>query len=150
MMKLTTWTFLFPKMDNLTKEQRRKNMQHIRSTGTKPERAVMEALRKRKIYFATYVSKIRGKPDIVFRRKKVAVFIDSDFWHGHPKRCIMPKTNQDYWKKKIEGNRKRDKSVNAELISDGWTIVRLWEYDIKYNFEKGFRKILEAVGKKQL
>ena len=134
-------------MDNLTKEQRRKNMQHIRSTGTVPERAVMEALKKKKIYFATYVSKIIGKPDIVFRRKKVAVFIDSDFWHGHPKRCIMPKTNSNYWKKKIEGNQKRDKLVNAELKNNGWVVVRLWEYDIKHSFEKSFQKILNAINK---
>ncbi|MDP1624513.1 MAG: very short patch repair endonuclease [bacterium] len=137
-------------MDNLTKEQRRKNMQHIRSTGTAPERAVMEALKKKKIYFATYISKIIGKPDIVFRRKKVAVFIDSDFWHGHPKRCIMPKTNSIYWKKKIEGNQKRDKLVNVELKNNGWVVVRLWEYDIKHSFEKSFQKILKAIGKKQL
>lgn len=125
-------------------------MQHIRSTDTAPERAIMEALKKKKIYFATYVSKIIGKPDIVFRRKKVAVFIDSDFWHGHPKRCIMPKTNSNYWKKKIEGNQKRDKLVNAELKNNGWVVVRLWEYDIKHSFEKSFQKILKAIGKKQL
>jgi len=137
-------------MDNLSKEQRRKNMQHIRSTGTVPERAIMKALKKRRIYFAAHVSKIIGKPDIVFRHKKVVVFIDSDFWHGHPKRCIMPKTNSSYWKKKIEGNRKRDKLVNAELKNNGWKIVRLWEYDIKHSFEKVFQKVLDTIGKKQL
>lgn len=123
-------------------------MQHIRSKDTAPERATMEALKKRKIYFAANVSKIVGKPDIVFRRKKVAVFIDSDFWHGHPKRCVMPKTNQSYWKKKIEGNRTRDKLVNAELKNNGWIVVRLWEYDIKHSFEKSFKKILNVIGKK--
>ena len=123
-------------------------MQHIRSTGTAPERVIIEALKKKKIYFATYVSKIVGKPDIVFRRKKVAVFIDSDFWHGHPKRCIMPNTNPNYWKKKIEGNRKRDKLVNAELKHSGWIVVRLWEYDIKHGFKKSFQKILDAIDKK--
>lgn len=122
-------------------------MQHIRSTGTKPERIIMEALKKRKVYFAAHVSKIIGKPDIVFRRKKVVVFIDSDFWHGHQKRCIMPKTNSSYWKKKIEGNRKRDKLVNAELKNNGWTVVRLWEYNIKHSFEKSFQKILNAINK---
>jgi len=122
-------------------------MQHIRSTGTAPERTVMKELKKRKIYFAAYVSKITGKPDIVFRRKKVAVFIDSDFWHGHPKRCIMPKTNSTYWKKKIEGNRKRDKFVNAELKNNGWMVIRLWEYDIKHTFEKSFQKVLKAISK---
>lgn len=147
MMKLILWIFLFPKMDNLTKEQRRKNMQHIRSTGTTPERTVMKALKKKKIYFAAHVSKIIGKPDIVFRRKRVAIFIDSDFWHGHPKRYIKPKSNLSYWKKKIEANRKRDKLVNSELKSMGWTIIRLWEYDIKHNFEKSFQKILDVIEK---
>jgi len=134
-------------MDNLTKEQRRKNMQHIRSTGTTPERTIMLALKKRKIYFATYVSKIIGKPDIVFRRKKVVVFIDSDFWHGHSKRCIMPKSNIDYWKNKIERNRKRDKLVNRELKKQGWRVIRIWEYDIKHNPEKSLRKILDVIDK---
>ncbi len=102
-------------MDNLTKEQRRKNMRNIRSSGTTPERVVMRELRKRKIYFAKPVSKILGKPDIVFRRKKVAIFIDSDFWHGHPERFIMPKTNVDYWKEKIFRNKERDIQVTEEL-----------------------------------
>lgn len=137
-------------MDNLTKEQRRKNMQHIRSTGTAPERTVMKELKKRKIYFAAYVSKITGKPDIVFRRKKVAVFIDSDFWHGHPKRFNMPKTNPDYWIKKIEGNRKRDKQVGAELKRNGWMVIRLWEYDIRHNFEKSLQKVLDVIGEKKI
>lgn len=134
-------------MDNLTAEQRRKNMQNIRSKGTKPERMIMEALKKRRIYFAAYVSKITGKPDIVFRRKKIAVFIDSDFWHGHPERCIMPKTNPEYWSQKIAGNRKRDEQVNKELSAKGWVVIRLWEYDIKHNFEQTLDVILKAIGK---
>ena len=147
MMILSTRIFLPLKMDNLTKEQRRKNMQHIRSTGTVPERTIIKALKKKKIYFATYVSKIIGKPDIVFRRKKIAVFIDSDFWHGHPRRCIMPKSNIDYWENKISGNRKRDKIVNRELKRQGWKVIRLWEYDIKNNLEKSLQVILDAIQK---
>lgn len=123
-------------------------MQHIRSTGTGPERKIMEALRKKKIYFAANDKKIVGKPDIVFRRKKVVIFIDSDFWHGHPTRCIMPTTNPEYWSQKIEGNRKRDKLVNSELRRDGWIVVRVWEYDIKHNFEKSFQKVVRTIGKK--
>ena len=136
-------------MDNLTKEQRRKNMQNIRSTGTAPERAVMVALKQRKIYFAAYVQDIVGKPDIVFRRKKVAVFIDSDFWHGHPKRLIIPKSNPEYWIPKLERNRKRDKLVNKELRKQGWKVIRLWEYDIKHNFDKSLESILSAIGKQE-
>jgi len=134
-------------MDNLTKEQRRKNMQHIRSTDTVPERKIMRELKRRKIYFAEHVKRIIGKPDIVFRRKKVVVFIDSDFWHGHPKRFIMPVTNYEYWSRKIARNKERDKQVTKELCSKGWKVIRLWEYDIKYNFERCIKIILKAVDK---
>jgi DNA mismatch endonuclease (patch repair protein) len=132
-------------MDNLTKEQRCKNMQHIRSKGTLPERVIMQELKRRKIYFASYVTRIIGKPDIVFRRKKVIVFIDSDFWRGHPARCIMPKSNREYWEKKIARNRERDKQVNSLLKKDGWKIIRIWEYDVKHNFERVIRRIIKAV-----
>ncbi len=132
-------------MDNLTKEQRRKNMRNIRSSGTTPERMVMRELRKRKIYFAKNVSNIIGKPDIVFRKKRVIVFIDSDFWHGHPERFIMPKTNTDYWQQKISRNKERDIQVTEELKSQGWNVIRLWEHDIKKSFEDSIQKILAAL-----
>lgn len=120
-------------------------MQNIRSVGTMPERLIMRELKKRKIYFATNAPSITGKPDIVFRRKKIAVFIDSDFWHGHPTRCIMPQTNIEYWKSKIERNRKRDKTVNRNLRKEGWTVIRLWEYDVKNMFGKCIQKILDEL-----
>jgi DNA mismatch endonuclease (patch repair protein) len=135
-------------MDNLTKEQRRKNMRNIRSSGTTPERVVMRELRKRKIYFAKHVSKIVGKPDIVFRRKKVAVFIDSDFWHGHPERFTMPKTNVDYWKEKISRNKERDIQVTEELQKQDWTVIRLWEHDVKKNFERCMDVVITALSEK--
>lgn len=134
-------------MDNLTKEQRRKNMQHIRSKDTLPERMVMQELKRKKIYFAPYVSNIAGKPDILFRRRKVAVFIDSDFWHGHPFRCIMPKSNRIYWEEKIAKNRARDRKVNRLLKQDGWKVIRIWEYDVKHNFKKSISRILKAINK---
>src|SRR5215475_4947170 len=98
-------------MDTLTPEQRRRNMQSIKSVGTKPEQKVMQALKDKKIYFASHSANIFGRPDIIFRRKKVVIFIDSDFWHGHPTRLVMPKSNQAYWIPKIDRNRERDKQV---------------------------------------
>jgi len=132
-------------MDNLTKKQRQKNMRNIRSKGTAPERKVMRELRKRKIYFAKHVDKIIGKPDIVFRRKKIVVFIDSDFWHGHPDRFIMPKTNTDYWRNKISRNKERDIQVTHDLMEQGWTVIRLWEYDINKKFDECMEKILAVL-----
>ena len=129
-------------MDNLTKAQRRKNMQNIHSFETAAEILIMRALQRKKIYFARHVKSIIGKPDIVFRRKKIAVFIDSDFWHAHPKRFIMPKSNKWYWKGKIKRNKERDKEVSSVLRRQGWKVIRIWEYDIKRNIDKCVNKIL--------
>lgn len=105
----------------------------------------MQELKRRKIYFADHVKKITGEPDIVFRRKKVIVFIDSDFWHGHPKRFVMPATNIEYWSNKIKNNKDRDRQITKELRSMGWKVIRLWEYDIKHRFEKSIKTILRAI-----
>jgi DNA mismatch endonuclease Vsr len=135
-------------MDNLTRVQRRKNMQNIRSTNTKVELFVARELRKRGIYFVRNVETIIGKPDFIFRRKKIAVFIDSDFWHGHSKRCIMPKSNKKYWNNKIKINRRRDKEVNMKLGKLGWKIIRIWEYDLKCRTDKCMEKILKVINQK--
>ena len=129
-------------MDNLTKKQRRKNMQNIRSKDTLTEKRIASELRRRRIYFTKNVKSIIGKPDFVFRRKKVVVFVDSDFWHCHPKRFIMPQSNTDYWKLRIECNKNRDKRVTRELRRSGWKVIRVWEYDVKRSFEKIFQKII--------
>ena len=120
-------------------------MQNIRSKDTIPERIIMSELRKRKIYFAKNVEKIVGKPDIVFRRKKVVVFVDSDFWHGHPERFIMPKTNTEYWEKKIARNKERDRQVTKDLQEQGWNVIRLWEYEIKHNLAECLNKVFTAI-----
>ena len=129
----------------MTPEQRRKNMQNIRSEGTQPEQLVAKDLRRRKIYFARNVKGIFGKPDFVFRKKRVVVFIDSDFWHGHKKRCIMPKSNCVYWEQKIERNKQRDKTVNRELRKEGWNVIRLWEKDINRSLAKSLKKITDEL-----
>ncbi len=73
--------------------------------------------------------------------------IDTDFWHKHPKRFIMPVTNYEYWNEKIAENVARDKKVTKELKSQGWKVIRLWEYDVKNNFEKSIQKIVDAISK---
>lgn len=122
-------------------------MQHIRSKDTMPERIVAKELRKRKIYFSRHVAALIGKPDFVFRRKRVAVFIDSDFWHGHPKRFIMPQSNLDYWQQKIKRNKARDQEVTKALKNEGWKVLRIWENDVKKKFDRIILKILKAIGR---
>lgn len=132
-------------MDNLTRDQRLRNMRNVKSTQTKPERLVMRAIRRQHIYFATHVATLPGKPDLVFRRKRVAVFIDSDFWHGHPSRFRLPKTNQEYWQSKIGRNRRRDRRVRRELRLMGWKVIRVWEFDVEHNLDRVVRRILTAI-----
>ncbi len=122
-------------------------MQNIRSKNTKPEMAVMNELKKRKIYFAKHVDKIIGKPDIVFRRKKVVVFIDSDFWHCNPEKFTMPKTNIEYWEEKISRNIERDLLVTKTLKEQGWNVLRFWESDIKKKLIDIVQEICKAIGK---
>jgi len=133
-------------MDNLTKQQRHKNMSNIRSYNTLPERLLRRELKKNKLYFSRNVKNIIGKPDFVSRKNRLAVFVDSDFWHGHPRRFIMPKSNLNYWKKKIQRNKARDKEVTRLLKSKGWKVIRCWEYDIKHNLKKCMHKIYNEFG----
>jgi DNA mismatch endonuclease (patch repair protein) len=76
-------------------------------------------------------SKLPGRPDFVFTKHKVAVFIDGDFWHGNPRKFRIPKTNCEYWQNKILGNRKRDREVTKELKKMGWRVLRIWESSLK-------------------
>ena len=132
-------------MDNLKKEDRRRNMQNICSKNTMPELVIMNELKKRKIYFAKHADKIVGKPDIVFRRKKVIIFIDSDFWHCNPAKFIMPSTNIEYWENKIRRNKERDTFVNETLTQKGWVVLRFWESDIKKDKNKIIDVILDKI-----
>ena len=120
-------------------------MQRIRSVGSVPERMVMSALQRKQIYFAPNVITLPGKPDIVFRRKHIAVFIDSDFWHGNIRRFRMPATNRKYWTIKIRRNKERDKEVNRQLKKQGWKVYRFWEYDVKHRFDKVFARLLSEL-----
>jgi DNA mismatch endonuclease Vsr len=132
-------------MDNLSKDQRKINMQNIRSFNTKPERIIMKELLKLKIYFAKNVKTIMGKPDIVFRKKKIIVFIDSDFWHCNINKFVMPKTNKKYWKEKITKNIERDILVNKTLKKQGWKVLRFWESNIYKNPKVIIDKIIRTL-----
>lgn len=136
-------------MDNLTKAQRHKNMQNIRSQYTGPERIVFRELKKLHIYFSSYSKSLVGKPDIIFRKKKVIVFIDSDFWHCNPRRFTMPKSNVEYWENKIKKNKERDRTVNRLLRKQGWRVIRIWESDIKRDLNKVLTKIIDILNKEE-
>ena len=120
-------------MDTHTAEQRHKNMQAVKSKDTAIELLLRKELWSRGIRYRKNVKSIIGKPDIAFIKKKVAVFCDSEFWHGfdweHKKSDI--KSKRDFWIPKIEKNIARDKEVNDALAADGWIVLRFWGQQIK-------------------
>lgn len=120
-------------MDNHTPEQRRKNMQAVKNKNSKIEILLREELWSRGLRYRKNSTKILGKPDIAFIGKKIAVFCDSEFWHGydweHKKDEI--KTRREFWIPKIERNMQRDVEVTQGLEEQGWTVLRFWGKDIK-------------------
>jgi DNA mismatch endonuclease, patch repair protein len=109
-------------------EKRSRIMSRIRSNGNyTTEVRFIQMMRRYKIWGWRRRTKLPGRPDFVFTKRKVAVFIDGDFWHGNPKKFRIPKSNCDYWEKKIAGNRDRDRAVNKELKRLGWRVIRFWE-----------------------
>lgn len=124
-------------MDNHSPEQRHKNMKAIKSKDTKIEVMLRKELWARGLRYQKNSKKVFGKPDIVFIGKKVAVFCDSEFWHGYDwdNKKKEFKSHQDFWIPKIERNIERDREVNEELKSTGWTVLRFWGNDIKKNLQ---------------
>ena len=137
--------------DDLTPEQRRKNMQAIRSKDTRIELLLRKALWERGIRYRKNYKKLIGKPDIAITKYRIAVFCDSDYWHGYDweNRNQRIKSNREYWIPKIERNMARDKEVNEALERDGWTVLRFWEWQIKKQLDDCVDEILTAVSAKK-
>jgi len=118
--------------DVFTKEKRSEVMSRIRGKGNKDtELAMILILRKFHVSGWRRNQIVLGKPDFVFLREKIALFVDGCFWHGCPKHSNMPKNNREFWEKKLNGNKKRDKYVSRQLKIAGWSVVRIWEHDLR-------------------
>jgi len=118
--------------DWLTREQRSRNMASIRSKGNKTtERVFLSILRQAGISGWRRHVNLPGKPDFVFRSRRFAIFLDGCFWHGCPRCYRLPQDNRSYWKRKLIGNRRRDRSRSRELRSLGWRVLRIWEHTHK-------------------
>lgn len=133
--------------DVLTPKQRSFNMSRIRGSNTSPERAVRAGLRAAGVVGYRIHSSLLGKPDVVFPKARLVVFIDGCFWHRCPVDYREPSTRQDFWRKKIEGNVARDRQVNRILASKGWKIMRIWEHEVKEQPEKVVRNLIEQISK---
>lgn len=137
-------------MDNHTPEQRHRNMKAIKNKDSKIELLLRRELWSRGLRYQKNCNGIIGHPDIVFKGKKIAVFCDSEFWHGYDwdnqKETI--KTRREFWIPKIERNISRDAEVNSALQKDGWTVLRFWGKEIKKDVTYCADIIEEALGKK--
>lgn len=137
-------------MDVLTPEQRRRNMQAIKSKNTKIEVLLGKAMWKLGMRYRKNDKTVFGKPDFVMKGLKIAIFCDSEFFHGKNWEAQKKRlnTNKDFWIKKIEGNIGRDKKVNEYLEKEGWTVIRFWGNDIKKDIENCLLIVKNHISKK--
>jgi DNA mismatch endonuclease (patch repair protein) len=119
-------------MDTFDSKKRSWIMARVKSAGNRStEQAFLSILREQGLTGWRRTYPVFGKPDFVFLKARVAVFVDGCFWHGHPQKCRIPKANRTYWLKKIARNRARDKRVSSTLRKKGWKVVRIWEDSIR-------------------
>ncbi len=118
-------------------------MQAIKSSGTKDEVLLAKTLWNRGYRYRKNNRTVFGKPDLTFKKRKVAIFVDSEFFHGKDWETekFRIKTNRDFWWKKIERNIQRDTEVNKQLRLEGWTVLRFWSKDIRKRTEECVREI---------
>ena len=135
--------------DVLTPEQRRKNMQNIKSSDTKIEVLLRKALWHKGYRYRKNYKKLPGKPDIALTKYKIAIFCDSEFFHGKDWEVLKPRleksNNSEFWINKISRNRERDDEINKKLLFLGWTVIHFWGNDIKKNTEECIRVIEETI-----
>src|SRR3989344_5174551 len=122
---------MFLEVERLGQKKRSEIMSKIKSKDTKIEIEFRKAIWKAGFRYRKNPNGYFGKPDLVSKKQKTAIFIDSCFWHGCKKHCRLPSTRKHYWLSKIERNRQRDKGVNKHYKKLGWKVIRIWEHDLK-------------------
>lgn len=134
-------------MDRLTPEQRKKCMQSNKSKGTKPELVLARAMWALGLRYRKNSGSIFGKPDFSFKKYKVAVFVDGEFWHGKDweRKKAEIKGNREFWIAKIERNIRRDMEVTGRLKAEGWTVLRFWSNDVVKNAGCHAEKVKEII-----
>lgn len=133
-------------MDKFSVRKRSQIMSRIRSSNTQFERDFLVRLRRAtRRRFLTNVPTLRGKPDIVFRKSKVCVFLDSDFWHGWQYPRWKRNLKNKFWKDKIQYNRIRDRKTTAYLKKNGWQVIRIWGHEIKKDADTAVSSVIKVL-----
>ena len=139
--------------DVLNPQQRHRCMSHIRSKATKPEILVRKWLWSHGYRYRLNVKSVPGKPDIVMRKYRTAIFVNGCFWHGHEgcKQFVLPKTNTEFWQNKIKYNRARDQKNYETLINAGWQVIVLWQCKLtKQELEQTMQSVAVALNQNLL
>ena len=133
--------------DIFEKEKRSKIMSAVHSKQNKStEMKLIKIFKENGIVGWRLNYKVKGHPDFVFPDKKIAIFVDGCFWHGHDCRNTRPADNAEYWQKKRERNMRHDKEITALFENRGWTVIRIWECELKKkNFENLKEKLLNRI-----
>ena len=131
-------------VDRLTKKERSRNMSRIRGSNTKPEILVRSFLHKKGFRFRLHAKDLPGKPDIVLKKYRTAIFVDGCYWHRHQgcKLAYNPKSRKDFWQSKFEDNVRRDKKVNKMYEIIPWNIIRIWQCEVN---EKNLTKLAKDI-----
>lgn len=127
-------TFAGPNSEDLrsSSEMASRRMASVRRGGTTPELALRRVLHARGLRFRVdrpLLQDKRRRADIVFGPSRVAVFVDGCFWHGCPEHATWPSSNEEFWREKIDTNRRRDQDTNSQLEANGWHVIRIWEHE---------------------
>ena len=136
-------------MDVHDKKTRSYNMSQIKGKDTKPEEMVRKYLFAQGFRYRKNDKKLPGTPDIVLPKYKTVIFVNGCFWHGHEgcKNFVWPKSNPDFWKKKIETNISRDLKKIELLQSKGWRVITVWECELKpVNRDARYKKLIDEIG----
>ena len=127
--------------DIFSKAKRSEIMSKVKNKDSKIEIAFRKALWKKGFRYRKNVGAYFGKPDLVLKKYKTVIFVDSCFWHGCRKHCVLPASNKKFWEKKIERTKQRDKEVSKYYKKEGWQALRVWEHDVLKNFDKTIDRI---------
>ena len=131
-------------VDVLTPEQRRLNMSRIQGKNTKPDKLLRSAIHARGLRYRLHVKDLPGRPDMVFSKYRVALFIHGCFWHGH--NCSLfriPETRREFWENKINGNRTRDLNAANLLQKAGWRVLTVWECALRGRYRLAVNTLLD-------
>lgn len=134
-------------MDTVSAQERSRIMAKVKARGNKStELKLIKIFKEYSIKGWRRNYSLIGKPDFVFPKPRLAIFVDGCFWHGCQEHCRIPESNRDYWVAKINKNKKRDRLISKELRRKNWNVIRVWEHELKKNiYNNKLRKIKKIV-----